>query len=182
MFRCYLISAPPLTALWVPCIEKASESFGCEVGDYNCLCGFIDDLVGAAGTCVFGACSDPIAVLNAANAACACLAAVPETPPPTTTPEPETPPPTTTQEPETPTPTPPPFNGTPIECDPFAAKIPECAKVSTPSSLNGKFYFNSTRHASTTQQLKWDAANTTTVRIKFLLSIINQYLYLLANF
>lgn len=62
------------------CIDNASTSFGCEVGDYNCLCGFIDDLVGAAGTCVFGACSDPIAVLNAANAACTCLADAPPQP------------------------------------------------------------------------------------------------------
>lgn len=69
------IAAVPTCA--VTCIDQASTTFGCEVGDYNCLCGFIDDLVGAAGTCVFGKCSDPIAVLNAANAACACLAAAP---------------------------------------------------------------------------------------------------------
>ena len=87
------IAAVPTCA--ITCIDQASTTFGCEIGDYNCLCGFIDDLVGAAGTCVFGKCSDPIAVLNAANAACTCLAAAPpqttysyECPAETTTPSP----------------------------------------------------------------------------------------------
>lgn len=69
------IAAVPTCALG--CINDASTTFGCAEGDYNCLCGFIDDLVEVAGTCVFGACSDPLSVLNAANAACACLAAAP---------------------------------------------------------------------------------------------------------